>query len=434
MSMMPAVGEIVDEVFRVEEELDHGNFGAVFKVKDLSQNRTLAMKVLKLGPHDEEELRQRFEREARLIYSLKHPHVVQVFYYGQTNSGLPYMAMEYLQGTDLKDLLRHHGGLTESLARRITIESLSALHSAHGMGIIHRDLKPANIYLVNDGGRGHVKVLDFGFAKALESERAEEITNAGTLVGTPAYMSPELVHKRDVGPGADIYAMGLILAEMLTGEKVVQIESIYDTILFQGSEKDIKLPKELRRSAFAPIVQKAITKDLSKRYKTALEMIDELRVLHLDGVGPYTEEVRLTTAPPETGTADTEARTRPRADGRPSLDEIDNYLGDSRSTSSSEVAASGGYQNYGAHSEFQYSEEEPTVDRVISNSSGAPKNRRQAARAPTATTSMAMLPEMEPVVHVEASHTEESSAMVKEIAVGLLIGVAVLAGVLAFLH
>ncbi len=326
MSRMPSEGDVIDDVFRVEEELDHGNFGAVYKVADLLEKRTLALKVLKPGPHDEEELRQRFDREARLIYSLRHPHVLRVYYYGHTDSDLPYMAMEYLEGTDLKSLIRHHGALSPALARRITIESLAALHCAHSMEIIHRDLKPANIYLVDDGSKGHVKVLDFGFAKALDSKSRSEITNAGTLVGTPAYMSPELVHKRDVGPAADIYAMGLILAEMASGEKVVQIESIYDTVLFQGSEKPIKLSKPVKNSPFIQIIKKAIAKDLNRRYATAHEMIEDLRRLELPRVGPYTEDVPLSTDPPEVGSADTEAKTRPRSDGRPSLDEVEQSL------------------------------------------------------------------------------------------------------------
>ena len=423
MSMMPAVGELVDEVFRVEEEVDHGNFGAVFKVTDLAQQRVLAMKVLKLGPHDEEELRQRFEREARLIYSLQHPHVVQVFYYGQTAAGLPYMAMEYLQGTDLRSLLQHHGGLAEPLARRLTIEALSALHSAHNMGIIHRDLKPANIYLVNDGGRGHVKVLDFGFAKALESESAEEITNAGTLVGTPAYMSPELVHKKNVGPGADLYAMGLILAEMLTGEKVVQIESIYDTILFQGSEKNIKLPASLQNSLFAPIVEKAISKNLAHRYQNALEMIDDLRALPLEGVGPYTEEVLLLTAPPEIGTADSEAHTRPRSDGRPSLEQIDEALGFDDDLYPED-----------------FGDQEPTIDEVPrhrrSPRKASPRSepRRQAAAvAPTAAAPVAQTAAAPIQTTDHANHSDAGLSAVKEVLFGLLLGVLVLAALLALL-
>lgn len=413
MSIMPAVGDIIDEVFQVEEELDHGNFGAVYRVADLLEHRILALKVLKPGPHDEEELRQRFEREARLIYSLRHPHVVQVYYYGETDQGLPYLAMEYLQGTDLLALLQHHGALSHALARRITIESLSALHAAHATGIVHRDLKPANIYLVNDGGKGHVKVLDFGFAKALESERNDEITNVGTLVGTPAYMSPELVHKKDVGPAADIYAMGLILAEMLSGKKVVQIESIYDTILFQGSDKDIKLSKELRNSPFGPILKRAIAKDLSERYGSALEMIDDLRALDLEGVGPYTDEVPLTVAPPEVGTADVQAKTQPRTDGRPSLAELDAVLGEDAALYTADFSA-----------------EEPTVER----------NQRRPQRAtPVEQINHAPEPsfslsepfnEGPPPGEVEQEKSDYS--FLRDILAGLVVGALVLAAILYF--
>jgi eukaryotic-like serine/threonine-protein kinase len=329
MSRMPEAGELVDDVFRIESKLDSGNFGAVYKAEDELEKRLIALKILKPGPHDENELRQRFEREARLVYSLRHPHIVQVYYYGETNSGLPYMAMEYLQGTDLRSLLVHHGPLAPALIRRISLETLSALESAHGLGIVHRDLKPANIFLVNDGGKGHVKVLDFGFAKALDDDRQGEITNAGTLVGTPAYMSPELVHKKNVGPPADIYAMGLIIAEMLTGEKLIQIESVYDTILFQASSKPIRLPEPIRTSIFGPIIEKAIAKSLDQRYRNADEMIADLKRLDIPGAGPVIEGPprAIYAAPSEFGSADTEARTVPRSDGMPSLDEVDAALG-----------------------------------------------------------------------------------------------------------
>ena len=145
MARMPEAGEIIDDVFRVEKELDSGNFGSVYKVTDMLENRTLALKVLRPGAHDEGELRKRFEREATLIYSLNHPHIVRVFYYGETPAGLPYMAMEYLNGTDLRSLLHGYGALHDALAKRITVETLSALEAAHNLGIVHRDLKPANI-------------------------------------------------------------------------------------------------------------------------------------------------------------------------------------------------------------------------------------------------------------------------------------------------
>lgn len=324
MSRMPEVGEVVDDVFRIESELDHGNFGAVYRVHDILEDRTLALKVLKPGPHDEDELRQRFEREATLIYSLRHPHVLRVYYYGQTNSGLPYMAMEFLEGTDLKTLLRHHGALKPKLVKRITQETLSALEAAHEVGIVHRDLKPANIYLVNDGGRGHVKVLDFGFAKALEDDSNADLTAAKTLVGTPAYMAPELVHKEDVGPQADIYAMGLIMAEMLAGEKLIQIESVYDTIMYQASDKPVKLPRPVADSAFADIVERAVEKDTSERYQTATDMYLDLEAIDF-GERKSSPSVE-NGLPTEFGEADEDEMTTPASSGMPSIHEVDSAL------------------------------------------------------------------------------------------------------------
>ncbi|MGM0555443.1 MAG: serine/threonine-protein kinase [Myxococcota bacterium] len=323
MSRMPEVGEVVDDVFRIESELDHGNFGAVYRVHDVLEDRTLALKVLKPGPHDEEELRQRFEREATLIYSLRHPHVLRVYYYGQTDSGLPYMAMEFLEGTDLKTLLRHHGALKPSLVKRITQETLAALEAAHELGIVHRDLKPANIYLVNDGGRGHVKVLDFGFAKALEDDSSADLTAAKTLVGTPAYMAPELVHKTDVGPPADIYAMGLIMAEMVAGEKLIQIESVYDTIMYQASDKPIKLPAVVANSAFGGIIERAVEKDTGARYTTATDMYLDLEALDFGERQAAQVDADM---PTEFGEADEEEMTTPASSGMPSMHEVDSSL------------------------------------------------------------------------------------------------------------
>ena len=338
MARMPEVGEVVDEVFRVEAEIDSGNFGSIYKVHDLLENRPLALKVLRPGPHDEEELRRRFEREARLVYSLNHPHIVKVHYYGQTRSGLPYMAMEFLQGTDLRTLLHHHGPLNPKLVKRIAIETLSALHAAHELGIVHRDLKPANIFLVNDNAKGHVKVLDFGFAKALDDDsQSGEITNAGTLVGTPAYMSPELVHKKMVGPPADIYALGLIMAEMVTGQKIITIESVYDTILFQASPKAIKLPDTVTQDVLGSVIQVAVAKALGDRYKNAEDMA---RAIH-DAYGePFEtlerkpEPVYMRESPGQRGmyvvddSGDTDL-TRPRDSGMPSLEDIERELGPS---------------------------------------------------------------------------------------------------------
>ena len=329
MARMPVAGEVIDDVFRVEAEIDSGNFGSVYKVHDMLEDRTLALKVLRPGPHDEGELRQRFEREARLIYSLQHRHIVRVYYYGETTSGLPYMAMEYLEGTDLRTLLHHHGSLNHALVKRITTETLSALASAHELGIIHRDLKPANIFLVKDGGKGHVKVLDFGFAKALDDPSPlGEITNAGTLVGTPAYMAPELVHKKRVGPAADIYAMGLIMAEMLKGDKILQIDAVYDTILFQASPENIKFGPEVMNTSYGAVIVKATQKSLERRYASAREMGADL-----GGLPEYEPEAAPVAAEPVhrklfiTDDLDDNDMTIPRALGLPSEEELARLMG-----------------------------------------------------------------------------------------------------------
>ncbi|AWV90618.1 serine/threonine-protein kinase [Bradymonas sediminis] len=329
MSQLPQLGEVVDDVFRVDAELGHGNFGAVYRVHDLLEGRTLALKVLKPGPHDEQELRQRFEREARLVYSLHHPHVLRVYYYGQTASGLPYMAMEFLEGTDLRALLAHHGPLSPRLVKRIALETLSALEAAHELGIVHRDLKPANIFLVNDGGNGHVKVLDFGFAKALDDggRAGDELTAAKTLVGTPAYMSPELVHKKNVGAQADIYALGLIMAEMLTGKKIVQIESIYDTIMFQASDKPIKFPPTITESIFADIIQRAVEKDVNARYQTPTDMVLDLATLETRQGARRRRASSLVHAQ----ASGEDAMTTPHATGLPSMAEVNRALATSQS-------------------------------------------------------------------------------------------------------
>ena len=332
MSKMPLVGDIIDEAFRVDARVDSGSFGSVYRAQDLMEQRTIALKVLRPGPHDEHELRLRFEREARLVYSLQHPHVVRVYYYGQTPSGLPYLAMEFLSGTDLRALLKTHGPLHHALCKRICLETLSALDAAHALSIVHRDLKPANIFLVNDGDQGHVKVLDFGFAKAFDDDSMAELTNAQTLVGTPAYMAPELVHKQHVGPQVDLYAMGLILAEMLLGQKVVQIESVYDTLMFQASTKPIKFPKLLKRTPFYPIVKRACAKSLTDRYLSAQQMIDDLMALEFDAqAAPSKDALRIPL--PTQGVAPTPSdpqsdlqATRPRSLGMPSLEEVERSL------------------------------------------------------------------------------------------------------------
>lgn len=277
MADMPASGDTVDDVFRVESILDEGNFGAIYRVRDTVDERTLALKVQKAGSDNPEEVRARFEREARLIHRLEHDHVVDLWYYGETDDGLPYMAMEFLVGTDLGRLLESGFELADDQIERIAVETLSALNAAHEVGIVHRDMKPGNIFLVDDGDRGHVKVLDFGFAKAVEDDEPRFVTHQDTVVGTPAYMAPEMVHKENVGPHSDLYGFGLILGEMIAGERIVSIENPVKGVRFQGSDEPVELPAAVEESPFGPVVARAVRKEIGQRYGSADEMLRDLR-------------------------------------------------------------------------------------------------------------------------------------------------------------
>ena len=168
-------------------------------------------------------------------------------------------------------------------------------------------------------------MLDFGFAKAFDDEQGADLTNAGTLVGTPAYMAPELVHKKNVGAPADLYAMGLIMAEMLQGAKVVDIDNVYDTILFQASSKPIKLSAEISRGLFGKVIQQSIAKDLKKRFSSAQEFMQELSQVAVPGES--LDERAPSVTPLEYGSADVDAATVPRSMGMPSLDEVDRAMG-----------------------------------------------------------------------------------------------------------
>lgn len=332
MSRMPEVGDVVDDVFHIEDELDQGNFGVIFRACDRRDDRTMALKVHKPTPKNEEELRRRFEREARLIYSLDHPHVVEVLYYGETETELPYMAMEFLHGTDLKSCLAGGHAIEPLRIRRISLETLAALRAAHQIGIVHRDLKPGNIFMVGGDESGRVKVLDFGFAKSLDNQSGGDLTSSGTLVGSPAYMSPELVHKENVGPHSDLYSMGLIIAEMIAGDKIVDAESIYDTLLYQASDEPVELPDVVRESPFAPVVERAVQKEADDRYESAADMMDDLEAIQLES--RHSNEGRAGTPrrseiepSPESradagASTDPEAETEPRSLGPASLGEL----------------------------------------------------------------------------------------------------------------
>jgi serine/threonine-protein kinase len=220
------VGRTLDGRFRIVSALARGGMGAVYRAEQLPLGRAVAIKVLSLR-HDEDqdpEFRKRFLLEASTAAKLTHPNTVRVFDYGQTDDGLYFIAMELLEGLTLKEIIAKEGAIEPERALEITKQIARSLREAHRIGIVHRDMKPGNVMLVQRGGDETVKVLDFGLAKetAGEGGEVEDITQTGVFMGSPKYMSPEQIQGEKLDARSDLYSVGVILYEMLSGKPPFQ--------------------------------------------------------------------------------------------------------------------------------------------------------------------------------------------------------------------
>jgi DNA-binding beta-propeller fold protein YncE/tRNA A-37 threonylcarbamoyl transferase component Bud32 len=261
--------------YEIVGELGRGGSSVVYQARQLGLNRMVALKRIRDGTHAGSEQRQRFRIEAEAIARLQHPHIVQIFEVGEEDGG-PYFSLEFMEGGSLAAKLggnpqpaRAAAQLVQRLAR--------AMQAAHAQGIIHRDLKPANVLLTSDGTP---KISDFGLAKLLTGAGGVE-TQSGAIVGTPSYMAPEQAEgkTRAIGPATDIYALGAILYELLTGRPPFRAETALETLhQIQGVEPvppsrlQPKSPRDLET-----ITLKCLAKEPARRYQTAGELAEELQ-------------------------------------------------------------------------------------------------------------------------------------------------------------
>jgi hypothetical protein len=216
----PLVGRVVGGRFKITGLIARGGMGKVYRAEQAPLGRICAVKVLNsgyAGEHDPE-FHKRFFLEASVASKLTHPNTVTIFDYGRTDDDIYYMAMEYLEGQTLHRAIRDAGYLPEERVVHIARQICRALREAHSLGVIHRDLKPANIFLVEHGDEpDFVKVLDFGLVKNL-ADKGEDLTQTGMFMGSPKYMAPEQIRGDRVDARTDVYALGIILCEMLTGK------------------------------------------------------------------------------------------------------------------------------------------------------------------------------------------------------------------------
>jgi serine/threonine-protein kinase len=218
----PLLGRMLDEKYLLEKQLGIGGMGTVYRARHLLIDRAVAVKVLNQRFVEDEAAQARFRREAKAAGRLQHPNAVGVTDFGTTSDGYVYIVMELLEGQTLRDLLARDAPLDLAHAVSIMLQVSSAVAAAHEAGIIHRDLKPANIFIAQRPDvPSVVKVLDFGIAKlaadSLDEEDRQTLTQVGAMIGTPRYMSPEQCGGSPLTAAADVYSMGVILYEMLTG-------------------------------------------------------------------------------------------------------------------------------------------------------------------------------------------------------------------------
>ena len=264
--------------YEILSPLGAGGMGEVYKAKDTRLDRTVAIKVLPSHLSDNARLKERFEREARAVSSLNHPHICTLFDIGSEN-GVDFMVMEHIEGETLADRLKK-GALPLDQALRHAIEIADALDKAHRQGVVHRDLKPGNIMLTKSGA----KLLDFGLAKrsepagfAADSElptRQEELTREGALLGTLQYMSPEQLEGKEADSRTDIFAFGAVLYEMLTAEKAFQGESQASLIaaIIEKSPRPLKSVRPALPANLEWLVGRCVAKDPSERWQDAHDL------------------------------------------------------------------------------------------------------------------------------------------------------------------
>ena len=240
MQPVPSVPRVVDNKYRIEQLLGRGGMGAVYRARDMRLDRLVALKVVRAELVGDPDARRRFRREAQIVARLQHPSIVSVFDYGTFADGGVYLVMELVRGEDLRRVLLREGRLEPQRAIPILCAVCAAIDAAHRDGVLHRDLKPENILL--PGGELAAKVLDFGVAKVM-SDRGGEVraadggtmaTSPGMIVGTPAYMAPEQFHGSAPDARTDVFSLGVIAYEMLSGELPFGRGSLTDVILAQA--------------------------------------------------------------------------------------------------------------------------------------------------------------------------------------------------------
>ncbi|MGB0588832.1 MAG: serine/threonine-protein kinase [Myxococcota bacterium] len=276
----PLIGKEFGGRFTVTKKVGEGGMGAVYRARQKGMDRDVAVKVLLGDLARNETVVKRFHLEALAVSKLRHPNTIQIFDFGESDDGLLYIAMEFLEGKSLHQVLQEERVLSARRAIKIAQQMAKSLREAHAKGIVHRDLKPDNIFLCTVGEEmDYVKVLDFGVAKLRDGEDGKDLTKTGTIFGTPKYMSPEQASAGIVDARSDLYAIGVILYEMLTGRAPFMADNSLG-ILIQHIQEPVPAFEQVQPDLVYPdhvmsLVYRLLAKKAEQRPQTAEALIRE---------------------------------------------------------------------------------------------------------------------------------------------------------------
>src|SRR6056297_2603884 len=275
--------------YEIVAELGRGGMGVVYKAREESLQRFVAIKMLGSQLIEDESVALRFTREARAVADLNHPNLVQVFRVDR-HEGQPYFVMEYVEGEALKRLIQREDKMQPLRALQILKEVAAGLAAAHDKGVVHRDIKPENIMLTRYGG---VKVVDFGIARV--EEPGTRLTTTGIGLGTPSYLSPEVCLSQDVDQRSDIFSLGVVLFEMLTGDTPFKSDSPFElmTKVVEARMPDIKALNPNVDDGVKQILAKMIAKRPKLRYQNCNELVSDIEDYRAGRVPRYARDVAI---------------------------------------------------------------------------------------------------------------------------------------------
>ncbi|HEY9713012.1 MAG TPA: serine/threonine-protein kinase, partial [Chroococcales cyanobacterium] len=288
----PYIGKVFADRYEIESILGFGGMSVVYKAKHKLMDRTVAIKMLHNKLKEDSVARDRFQVEAQACSSLNHQNVITVYDFGVTSDGEPFFVMDCLEGESLKDLIDRKFRLTVDRALPIFRQIADGLDAAHKKGIVHRDLKPANVILVKqDDGSECVKLVDFGIAKVMpqEGKEAHRLTQTGEVFGSPLYMSPEQCKGKDLDNRSDIYALGCVMYEALSGIPPFEGGSFLETMnMHVGNEArpindveaDAKVPREIQ-----DVIDRCMEKNPDQRFQSAAEVRDVITAVTIALLG-----------------------------------------------------------------------------------------------------------------------------------------------------